>query len=820
MIQDLFPQDNSGNFQAAPSTIPPTFSQGFSSAWEANSRFSGLMAGEQNQYDFIQRHLDNYNQKTGQSLSNPMGVNDEFRPQRMQALRDQTAAKAKELNDPSLVLPGNDDIAKGGVMLARAAMGRSAQVAAQGGLAGSFGSGTAGLVGMATDPVNLLAMAAAPEGGTVLAAALKTGGAMAAQTALTEAATIGYKRQVNPEYGITDAAAAIMEAGVGGALFGAGGKLGAGSNAIGHSLGAAAGGALGGGAFGYVHNGQSGMVEGALAGAAIPLAGAGLGAVWRRLRLNSPDIAAHVPQAVSDAGNVVERAADLEANNPFRTGDGAAGAHVQAIAATERALQNDKPVEMPDAAVQEAGARTGQAFVGKQAIGLKYELAEANDLVTSHDSDFRVNPAYPAEMQPRDRAGMPARDQVMSIAQNLQPERLGPNPEANAGAPIVGPDNVVESGNGRAMAVRAAYSYGDERSGAYRAWLERSGYDTTQFENPVLVGRRVTPMTPEERASFAHAANGSASLRMSATEQAMSDARHMGEDVTSLHRGGDVNSAANRDFVRSVVAKMPAGERGGMMTANGELSAAGVKRINAALVARAFGDPDVIARAFDHADPNIKTIASAMVDSALPWAKMREAVTRGDIPSGHDITADVMQAVKTIMRQRDIGRPVWEGFAQGDAFQSDTSELASRLFFKDDARQRFLSKKDIAENLSTFAHDVGKGVDLFNATPATAKDALSRTIAKSDATVAAQIREAGTEKNAELAFADPKVREAAEANLRRSIDQGRNQVPVEDGNGGWRMSVADAELHDLDNQLKMADEVKACSIIAPETDVA
>ena len=63
------------------------------------------------------------------------------------------------------------------------------------------------------------------------------------------------------------------------------------------------------------------------------------------------------------------------------------------------------------------------------------------------------------------------------MAARLQPERLGRSPEANSGAPIVGPDNVVESGNGRTLALGKAY--GSARAGDYRNWLQSQGVDTT-----------------------------------------------------------------------------------------------------------------------------------------------------------------------------------------------------------------------------------------------------------------------------------------------------------------------------------------------------
>jgi hypothetical protein len=491
------------------------------------------------------------------------------------------------------------------------------------------------------------------------------------------------------------------------------------------------------------------------------------------------------------------------------------------------------PPEIPPAPAPEQIARAAQvakrqaasptpparSFYGDRAVNVKYELAEAGDLIASHDGAFNVNPAYPEELQPRNRGGKPAREQVIQIAQNLQPERMGPNVEANSGAPIVGPDNVVESGNGRAMALRMAYGKNAEQAAAYRAFLERSGFDTSGLKEPVLVARRTTKMTAADREAFAHAANGSASLRMSAAEQALSDARHLASDVTHLWQGGEVNSQANAAFVRAFIDKLPPGERGGIQTQGGYLSASGVNRIRAALVARAFDDPGVVARAFDHADSNIKSIASALVDASPDWIKFREAVTRGEIPASHDVTEDLMRAVKTIMRARDEGEPVAKLLAQGDMFHSDVSQLTARMFFKrteDGDLKRFLSKGAMADNLSGFAREMtesaAKGTDMFGAAPVTAKEALSAVVSKSDAREAALARFATPEKDLLHAADDPKVQEALNADLERNIAQGQNRVPVMDKDGNVTLGFADAELHKIDGDLALAKELNACNI--------
>ena len=58
---------------------------------------------------------------------------------------------------------------------------------------------------------------------------------------------------------------------------------------------------------------------------------------------------------------------------------------------------------------------------------------------------------------------------------------------------------MVESGNGRAMAIARVYAEDGERAAGYRAFLARSGFDPAGMKEPVLIGRRVTQMTDAQR---------------------------------------------------------------------------------------------------------------------------------------------------------------------------------------------------------------------------------------------------------------------------------------------------------------------------------
>ncbi len=145
----------------------------------------------------------------------------------------------------------------------------------------------------------------------------------------------------------------------------------------------------------------------------------------------------------------------------------------------------------------------GEVFTPSgQRVGVNYELADAGNLVTSHDQDMQPNPAFPQELQPRQRDRAASQAQVAKIAGQLQPERLGASSTVADGAPIVGPDNIVESGNGRVLAIRRAYAANGPQAAAYRDWLAGQGHDTTGMAEPVLIRRRTTEMTPQQRVAF------------------------------------------------------------------------------------------------------------------------------------------------------------------------------------------------------------------------------------------------------------------------------------------------------------------------------
>ena len=88
----------------------------------------------------------------------------------------------------------------------------------------------------------------------------------------------------------------------------------------------------------------------------------------------------------------------------------------------------------------------------------RYSVVDVNDLVASHTGTLQPNPDYPQELQPRLRDRTASRIQIETMAKSLNPRvLLQDSGFLDTGPVIIGPDLVVESGNGRVLALRKAY---------------------------------------------------------------------------------------------------------------------------------------------------------------------------------------------------------------------------------------------------------------------------------------------------------------------------------------------------------------------------
>ncbi|MFL1053760.1 hypothetical protein ACJOCI_21590, partial [Acinetobacter baumannii] len=154
--------------------------------------------------------------------------------------------------------------------------------------------------------------------------------------------------------------------------------------------------------------------------------------------------------------------------------------------------------------------RTNNVKTAKgQKISTVFALVDIDQVIASHTATGAENPNYPQELQPRDRSRESSQAWVQKTANDLDPESLGRSGRADTGAPITGDDLVVESGNGRTMAIKLAYDRGS--ADEYKQWLideaDYFGFSSEQVQaiaQPILIRIRTTEI---DRAQFAIDAN-------------------------------------------------------------------------------------------------------------------------------------------------------------------------------------------------------------------------------------------------------------------------------------------------------------------------
>jgi hypothetical protein len=371
------------------------------------------------------------------------------------------------------------------------------------------------------------------------------------------------------------------------------------------------------------------------------------------------------------------------------------------------------PTEQTMAArLQAAAPQTGSDVFtpSGRRIGVDYQIANAGDLVTSHNADLSPNPAFPSELQPRDRTRAASETQIARMAGNLQPERLGASASAAEGAPIIGPDRVVESGNARVLAIRQALRENGPSAAAYRDFLRSQGFDTRGIAEPVLVRQRQTMLSPADRVRFTQEANAAPGLSMSASERAAADAGRLPDGVLDLYRGGELGAAQNRDFVRAFLRSVPErGEEGAFATQTGALSLDGERRIQNALLHAAYGDSGLVARLAEAGDENIRGLGSALTDVAGEMAQLRRGVASGAVSPTVDIAPSILRAVDLVGEARARGVPLASAVAQRDAFAGidPLAELVLKLAYGRDYSSR-LSRGYLADRLRDYVSEAGQ----------------------------------------------------------------------------------------------------------------
>jgi hypothetical protein len=354
----------------------------------------------------------------------------------------------------------------------------------------------------------------------------------------------------------------------------------------------------------------------------------------------------------------------------------------------------------------------------------RYEIRELSDLVTSNLESGSVNPAYPTELQPRDRTRAASRKQINTMAATLQPDALlWDFASLDRGAPVIGPDDVVESGNARTLALRLAALEHPEQYAAYRDRLAQSaeGYGLdpealSAFENPVLVRSRLGDV---DRVRFAQEANEIGVMQMSDIERARMDAARiptvglMNFETRGQYIDYDLKLVGNRGFIQDFMLEIPHNERGALMDREGDLTQAGMSRLKAAMFTRVYGDERLATRIFEDPESDIKNVTNAMMWSLGRMAQVEEKIDQGLRPADLSITEDVVAAVHKFEDLQRKGTPISEYLQQqnflGKDLSDDLTPTQKRILQALDERRR--SGRKIANLINSWIDLVEKQPD-------------------------------------------------------------------------------------------------------------
>jgi len=385
--------------------------------------------------------------------------------------------------------------------------------------------------------------------------------------------------------------------------------------------------------------------------------------------------------------------------------------------------------------VEEGLQPEGATNLVKTAKGTQIEtgftLVEADSLIASHDSAGNPNPDYPQELQPRDRGRDASIAWVKKTANQLDPDSLGKTRRADTGAPIVGPDGVVESGNGRTMAIQEAYRSG--KADEYREWLMEeaeffglSADKVRGMKAPVLVRVRTSAI---DRREFAIEANQDDKLSMTATEKARADADRIDEAlIARMSDDGDLLATGNRDFLAGFMQSLGDTEAAQYLTSDGAPTASLISRVQAAIFAKAYNDDRLLEMAADVSKPEVANVINALNAAAPEFIRAQAADQDGagalasqlvdsvEVSLNEQAVQAIIDATNLVRIARSEGASVEEMVNQRGLFGDIPPATAAMALFINQnnrsSKRLGVAFRAMAEFLRTEA-ERGQTVDMF-----------------------------------------------------------------------------------------------------------
>ena len=258
---------------------------------------------------------------------------------------------------------------------------------------------------------------------------------------------------------------------------------------------------------------------------------------------------------------------------------------------------------------------------------------------------------------------------------------------------IIGDDLVVESGNGRILALRKASQDFPEQYAKYKKMLEsmadRFGINKSELakiNNPVLVRERTSKV---DRVKFAAEANVGAVMAMSPYEQALQDSGRLSPNVIGNLEVGEeqtidqaLRMRSNDNIIKHFVINIPATERASIADEKGAINQQGIERLKLAIFAKTYtGDAGKrLVRIFgESADPMVKSIENAMFASLPDMAKAEGLIAAKQREADLSIAPDMAEVIDTYASLKATGLTIPDYLAQQAMFEDRLNPFQKKL---------------------------------------------------------------------------------------------------------------------------------------------
>ncbi|MEM7028986.1 MAG: hypothetical protein AAF629_05295 [Chloroflexota bacterium] len=354
-------------------------------------------------------------------------------------------------------------------------------------------------------------------------------------------------------------------------------------------------------------------------------------------------------------------------------------------------------------------------------IQTRFRLVDLAEPIVSNTLSGEINPDYDQDLQPRRRNRTASRQQINTLAQKLNPETLlNSNARWDDGPPIVSGQGMIESGNGRLLALRKAAQDQPKLYQQYKKQLAEQarqfGFDraeVSQMKRPVLIRERLTKLSKSEQLAFVTEANSSRVARMGAAEQARADmARLPAGFLTDLQVSDSDRSLAailrkrsNQPVIHRFLNLLPETERASLLDQQGSLSTDGVQRLELAIFAYTLpgASGERLSRLIYEEGEALDRIGAGL-KSAIPLlGQVEDRIQAGHLDPDLRLGADLAVAIEKLRDLRQSGLRVNDYLRQHKLIPELTA-FQEQILIQLDARRN--SGRAVRDLLNTYAKTV------------------------------------------------------------------------------------------------------------------